>query len=287
MSSANFLVTGASGALGSAFIQSLDCKELNVVAVSRQAYITGCTNFSRDVSNPKSVKDILNNFKPDYIFHFCATYVEDFTQAYLANTYSAKLILDFIKNHNLNTQVILVGSAAEYGNVPKDDNPIKESRVLKPTSIYGLTKSWQSQLVTFYAASGVNVKCARIFNLFGENIKTNLLAGFLSQQIQNVLLNKQKKIKLRPLGDIRDYISISDAIKQIKIIAQHGLPGEIYNVGSGIPTLVRDFVISELQKNNLDFSFIEEESPRDKTRDRTFSYACVEKIKTLSSCYYK
>jgi len=153
----------------------------------------------------------------------------------------------------------LIGSAAEYGVVRLEENPIREDRVLNPVSIYGLTKAWQTQLAGYYASSGVDVVVARVFNLDGPRLSERLFIGRLQKQIAEVLACQKTVIELGPLTAIRDYVSTDEAADQVLAIAEHGETGRVYHVASGLPVKMRDILVRYLSIHKLDASIVHED----------------------------
>lgn len=251
------LITGGSGGLAKAIIKAIESLGSYELYVSCRKKDTDY-NLVCDVTDEKQLLSLLDSVDPDLIIHLAATFSSDFNHAYQTNVQSTQHILEYIKKHKKNTRVLLIGSAAEYGLVQMNDNPISEEHVLKPVSVYGITKSWQTQLIGMYCADGVDVLCARIFNLYGENIADRLFAGYLQHQMKAVLAGVQSKIDVGNLSNTRDYISTTDAANQIMGIISLGKSGSIYHVASGIPIVMRDFAIQQLHAYGLDSRVLQE-----------------------------
>lgn len=251
------LVTGATGTLGRAVITRLRRdSHCRVIATSRH-----CDNISGlqlDVCDHEQLAAVINHTKPDLVLHLAATFVSDFDEAYAVNVEAARYLLNTVQQLRHHTRVLLVGSAAEYGVVRPDENPIREDRVLNPVSIYGLTKAWQTQLAGLYASRGVDVVVARIFNLDGTGLSERLFVGRLQKQIEEVLDGRKSVIELGSLSAIRDYVSTSEAADQILAIAAYAETGRVYHVASGIPVTMRDILARHLAVYKLDASIVHE-----------------------------
>ena len=247
------LVTGANGALGQALVADLQKDPLiNVIGLGRISSTS--ETIALDVTDKVEIAKALDLYRPNLIYHLAATFEHDLKKALEVNTYSSIHFLEAIKNKKLKTRMVLIGSAAEYGAVTPEENPIREDRVLAPISYYGLSKAWQSQLMSKYASEGVNVVLARVFNLSGSYISTRLLAGRLMEQIAQYERKECKQIALGPLSAIRDYISIEEACKQLLAIANHGASGQIYHIASGKPIVVRELILQVLKNHGIDSS---------------------------------
>lgn len=251
------IITGATGALGRSVTRHFYQNGYDVFGTSFKT--SDPSSISLDVTSSTEVFSIIERLKPDYITHLSAVFDSAYNQAYEVNVLGAKNIFDSIKLLNHRCRVVLIGSAAEYGAVHPNDSPIDVNHVLRPVSIYGLTKSWQTALGILESMNGLDVVIARIFNLFGPGISSKLLAGSVAKQIECYKNHLQNKINTGNLGSIRDYIHTDDAARQLLAIMVHGVVGQIYHVASGKPIRVRDFVEAELKRHGLDPTIIVED----------------------------
>ena len=248
------LVTGSSGALGKALTASLAQEpDYRTIVTNRRGDDGGVL---LDVRDSALLADALGRAQPDLILHLAATFVHDFDEAYSVNVEATRQLLEVVQHSNSPTRVVLIGSAAEYGMVRPEENPIREDHVLRPVSIYGLTKAWQTQLAALYHARGVDVVVARIFNLDGPGVSERLFVGRLQRQIQEVMAGRQSVIELGSLSATRDYVSTEAAADQVLAIAAHAESGDVYHVASGTPITMRKVLERYLSTNGLDVSVV-------------------------------
>lgn len=249
------LATGASGALGQTVIARLKNDGRNrVVVTSRQC--DDASDFQLDVRDPEQLATVINRSQPDLVLHLAATFASDFDEAYAVNVEAARHLLDAVQQSKRRTRVLLIGSAAEYGVVRPEENPIRENHALNPVSIYGLSKAWQTQLAGLYASRGMDVVVARVFNLDGPKLSERLFIGRLQKQIEEVLAGRKSVIELGPLTATRDYISTDEAAGQILAIADHGESGRVYHVASGKPVKMREILRRYLAIHKLDAAIV-------------------------------
>jgi len=251
------LITGANGSLGQAVIKRLRSNSnYHVVATSRH-YCDTC-DLQLDVRDPEQIADSIKRIDPDWVLHLAATFTNDFNEAYAINVEAARHLLEAAQQSESRLRILLVGSAAEYGVVRPEENPIREDRILRPVSMYGLTKAWQTQLAGLYASRGVDVVVARIFNLDGPGLSERLFIGRLQKQIDDVLAGQRSVIELGSLSAIRDYVSTDEAADQIIAIAAQAQSGRVYHVASGIPVTMREMLARYLAMHKLDVSIVKE-----------------------------
>lgn len=251
------LVTGGVGALGIAVSSHLRSHDYHVVCASRNVP-SDEGSVQLDVTDLAQLTMAIRSVKPAVIIHLAATFESDFDEAFRINVLGAKNLLAAVQETGFTPRVVLAGSAAEYGLISPEENPIREDRLLRPVSIYGLTKSWQTSWGLMCAHQGQDVVIGRIFNLDGPCLSSRLFVGRIDQQIREVCTGQRQRIEVGSLSAVRDYISVEDAARQLVAIAEHGKSGQVYHVASGQPTRMRDLLARRLAIYGLDFGIVDE-----------------------------
>jgi GDP-4-dehydro-6-deoxy-D-mannose reductase len=256
------LITGAMGALGRVVVEHIKkIGTYQIFATSTQVHTVHDDSVTVSLCNFKNLDQLTAAFdlaQPDLILHLGGSLAVNLSDAYIMNVAPAAHLLELILSRGLNTRIVLIGSAAEYGVVKPQENPINEDHTLFPVSVYGISKAWQTQLLGFYATRGIDVICARIFNLYGPGLSEKLFAGRLQRKINDIKMGHQSIIEVGSLAAIRDYITITEAACQLLTIARHGIVGNIYHIASGNPVNMRDFLIKQLEIESLSSSLIHE-----------------------------
>jgi len=253
------LVTGASGALGgAAFARLQEMREYELFTTRRRILQEITNSFECDFLKLGDVTRVLERVRPDCVLHLAATFGTDFAESLSVNFGAAEEILKWVADCGKPVRVMLIGSAAEYGVIKGEENPINESHVLAPVSVYGVTKACQTQLISFYAARNVDVVLARIFNLSGENLSERLFVGRVHAQLLELRDGLRTHIEVGPLTATRDYLPLSEAVEQLLAILRFGSAGHVYHVASGVPTTMRALLDAELNTRGLDFSVVRE-----------------------------
>jgi len=241
------MLIGAQGILGKAMHRRLRETSCEVVTAGRH----GC-DLSLDLRHMSAFSQMFVAANPQWIIHCAATFSNDYEESCAVNVAATRQVLEAVRTAGSPARVVLIGSAAEYGAVVPEANPIREDHALAPISVYGLTKAWQTQLASLYASLGVDVVIARLFNLDGDGISQRLFVGRVRGQIDEVLAGSRTTLELGPLGAIRDYIHADEAADQILAIATHGDSGSVYHVASGRPTTMRALLEKHLAANGLE-----------------------------------
>lgn len=247
------LLTGSTGALGRVVASRLLASpgKFSVFAPRR-----GERDDSLDLRDSDQIKRTIERVQPDLILHLAATFSNDFDEAFAINVAAARHILETVESSEKPVRVVLIGSAAEYGVVAAIENPICEDHVLRPVSIYGITKAWQTELAYLRASLGSDVVVARIFNLSGPHLSERLFVGKLHKQIGEFHRGDRIRIEVGPLTAIRDYLPIDDAVTQLLAIADFGEAGKVYHVASGRPVTMRELLLRELAAHGLHESIV-------------------------------
>jgi GDP-4-dehydro-6-deoxy-D-mannose reductase len=215
--------------------------------------------FTCDFTKYEEVLRLIVNVAPDQIYHLAGALSNDYAIDYSSNVLATKVLFDALLTSGRSCRVLLVGSSAEYGLINKSDNPVKETQILNPVSIYGLTKVYQTHLMKLYhQLYGINVVMARTFNLMGSGMSERLFVGRIFNQITEYKKGTAGSIMVGNLESRRDYIDISDAIQYYELIMNFGKDGEIYNIGTGCSIRMRDFLKNILFQNGLDMSIVQE-----------------------------
>ena len=250
------LLTGSTGALGRVVASRLLASpgKFSVFAPER-----GEREDSLDLRDCDQIIRAIERAQPDLILHLAATFSNDFDEVYAINVAAARHMLESVEASGKTVRVVLIGSAAEYGVVTADENPICEDHVLRPVSIYGITKAWQTELAYLHAARGNDVVVARTFNLIGPHLSERLFVGKLHKQISELHRGERIRIEVGPLSAIRDYLLIEDAVTQLLAIADFGEAGKVYHVASGRPVTMRELLLRELAAHGLHESIIIED----------------------------
>ncbi|MEC5395494.1 NAD-dependent epimerase/dehydratase family protein [Bergeyella sp. RCAD1439] len=115
-----------------------------------------------------------------------------------------------------------------------------EEAGLHPTSVYGITKLAQEQMVhTVAQALGIASIAFRFQNVYGEGQSLlNPYTGILSVFSNQILSGKSVNV-FEDGRESRDFIHIDDAVRALKKGLENGtLKNEILNVGTGVPVTV-------------------------------------------------
>jgi GDP-4-dehydro-6-deoxy-D-mannose reductase len=190
-----------------------------------------------------------------------------------------------VAEQKLDTRVVVAGSAAEYGAVAAESNPVGEDHPARPHSVYGVTKLLQTESSLFYwRRFGVDVVIARIFNLLGPGASERLFVGSVEQQIRRVRDHSLDCLTVGNLDASRDYLAPARAAEALITLMRCGGAGEVYNVGSGVPVPMRDLLRALLAEGGVETCPVREQvATAEKGHDVPVIYADVRKLRRLEA----
>lgn len=224
----------------------------------------------------KNIINFLNLKKPKVIINLVSSYSNNPSISFKANVNLPIWLLDWTTS-NRKCRLVLIGSAAEYGKIKKKQ--VNESTKLNPISVYGISKSIQSIVAKYYYDNyKTNFLLLRLFNLKGKIFNKNLLVGKINNFFKN---HKSKKtvLQLGNLSNYRDYIDEKLVAKYIVKLVKKSPDGEIINVGSGKPILVRNLVKDYFAKYK-NFKY-KENINKNKTSDPKYIFANIKKLNKI------
>lgn len=140
--------------------------------------------------------------------------------------------------YNAGCRVFLgVGSQAEYGTV---NQPLNQHIAAFPTSGYGIAKLAAGQMSHLLCKQlGIRHNWARILSVYGKQDGSQTLL----QYVIHMLLKGEKPL-LTPCEQIWDYLYLDDCAKALLAIAESGIDGRIYALGSGVSRILRNYIVS-------------------------------------------
>lgn len=193
---------------------------------------------SCDLLSTSGVLEAVRATEPDVIFHSAGAALDDFDQLLAVHVAGTARLLDAVRASGRPARVVLVGSAAEYGNVEAGDLPVQETLPPRPVSRYGVAKAAQTLVAL---CPGPEAVVARVFNVCGPDEPRSLVCGAFAGQIAG--LERTGRGGVIAVGDLsadRDFLDVRDAAGALIALAEHGEAGEAYNVCSGIAMPIRD-----------------------------------------------
>ena len=256
------LIIGAAGFVGSYLIDHIQkhCIWSIVVTKMPQERLTlqGADVCDLDIMDPAAITELLEEKRPDYIFHLAAQSSVAVSWKNPGLTVDVNIkgslnVLDAVRKLDYKPRVLLIGSGEEYGHLRQDEVPVGEDNVLRPGNIYAATKACQNMIGAIYArAYGMDVLMVRAFNHVGPNQSpVFVVADFCRQAAEIELGMREPVIRVGNLSARRDFSDVRDVVRAYAALMEKGKAGETYNVGAGKAVEIRrilDMILSLAKK---------------------------------------
>lgn len=226
------LVTGSTGLTGRSLLPLLNAQGVEVVPVTVRGARDGLE--AADFQDLDAVAELLAREKPELVFHLSgALAADDSAEMVAANCLHAATLLEAVLRTGIDTRVLIVGSAAEYGPVAPGDLPVREEHVCRPASLYGASKLAQTRLAL--GARGVRTVVARPSNIIGAGMPASLALGRFAAQLARIAAGEAEPVlKTGALDAVRDFIDVADVVEAYwRLINAPRAFGAVVNVASG------------------------------------------------------
>lgn len=230
------LVTGARGFIGTHLCKELEMKGHEVIKCD--------VNADRDIvfidiMDLKMIQNVIEEYQPDVLINLAGQANVGLSWkapqiTVQLNTVGLINILEAVRLVDPNIRVIAVGSSDEYGNLGKYGVNVTENTPVKPVTPYAISKLAQELFSQLYVRSyGLNICMIRLFNLGGAGQEKGYLISDFASGIAEIEYGKKSFLSVGNLDSARDITHVKDACRAIRLVAEKGCAGEIYNISSG------------------------------------------------------
>jgi dTDP-glucose 4,6-dehydratase len=300
------IVTGGLGFIGSEFVNYvMENTTHDVVVLDKMTYAANIDNIKNEFRLIK--KDICDVTEEDlgdydYIVNFAAeTHVDNsisngrpFVETNVMGTFN---LLELARKNSKLKKFLQISTDEVYGDMADNDenNRIStEEFPMKASSYYSATKVSSDMLViSSNRTYGLPYLITRTCNNFGEHQNNEKF-------IPKIILSIKNGVEVPVYGDgsqVREWIHVSDNVKQIYKLLVSDVVNEVYNIGSGeryqnieIINMIGDILGIEVK-----YKFVEDRLGHDKRyslssnkfRETFGDYKCIKLYKWLEKIILK
>jgi UDP-glucose 4-epimerase len=240
------LITGASGFVGCCVARRLLADGCSVHVLLREEHqpwrmsdiAKHVHTHQVDVLDEEKLKSEVKSIRPDWVFHLAAygaySWQNDVKKILLTNVVGTSNLVQACLETGFEA-FINAGSSSEYGLTRR---PPGEKTLLDPNSHYAVAKAAASHLCRHTAISrGLHLVTLRLYSVFGPYEDPHRL-------LPNVIVKGlSKRLPALVSPDVaRDFVYTEDVVDAFLLAATAKTKeaGEIYNVGTGVQTTIRD-----------------------------------------------
>ena len=294
------LVTGITGFVGSHLTDLLLGEDAEVIGLTRWRspkenilhFVDQVTLEHGDLVDLPSLLAILGKHKPDVIFHLAAqSFVPYSFRAPIATLESNVIgtcnLLEAIKilrNDKFDPIVHICSSSEVYGQVRKEEVPIKEDNPFRPASPYAVSKVGEDMLALQYWLSwGIKTIRTRLFTHSGPRRGDVFVVSNFAKQIAEIEAGKRDPIiSVGNLDSIRTFMDVRDAVRAYWLLVNKCSPGEVYNVGGNITMTVGEMLDKLVRLSTRKDIEVAVDPERLRPSDVTLQIPCTDKFKSIT-----
>jgi len=179
----------------------------------------------------------LADLRPDAVVHLAAVAsgaeARKDPAAALAVNSAATTLLAALLATTSKPRFLLVSTGEVYG--PGHDGPIAESAPLQPNSPYGTSKASAEKALRAMSDRGaLPVIVARPFPHTGPGQSTVYVLPALAARLREAKRAGSHVVTAGNLTAIRDFLDVRDVVRAYLRLLDQGVPGDDYNVASGV-----------------------------------------------------
>ncbi len=256
------LIIGCNGFAGNYLYKELIANDYEVFGADVCEDTSKENTFVVDMLDFKSCSDLFEKVKPDYVFNLAGQAAPSISwekinlTMHLNVDISVNIALSVAK-HCPKARILFIGSANQYDVSSSKDGLIDENFPVNGTSPYDVSKNTQEVLIRLIADRyGLEYIFTRSFNHIGAGQKTGFVITDYSKRIVDLERGVIDTFSFGNLNSWRDFSDARDVVRAYRLLAEKGVSGKIYNVGSGKSIYIRDMIgflveSSEVAKNKV------------------------------------
>jgi len=294
------VVTGGTGMLGSHLSEALVEMGFEVYIFVRPrsalrniaSILTKVTLITGELTDPWRTLKMVEDVKPDRIFHFAAQAFnsmsfDDPDYTLDTNVKTTLNLLEAVRRAGLSnkTRFVLAGSSTVYGQSTEEVvGPISELAPMKPVSPYGVSKATTELLGQQYARThGIHVVIPRIFiHLATRGVESLALHEF-SRQIAMIERGMQDPVIMHgELSTQRDITDIKDSAPVFICLPDVAPAGTVVNIGSAMTYTMRDLLELVVSKSTVKGIRLELDKARLRPYDEKIVVADISKLQKIT-----
>ena len=196
-----------------------------------------------DVSDFKSVSNVIKEIKPNYIFHLAArssTRHEFILENHKAIVDGALSVLESADIYAPSARIFLASSGLIFKNVGR---PIKESDEYVINTAYAMARLEALQVARYYRHRERKVFVGFLFNHESPMRPANSIARKIASSVAEIHLGIQKTITVGNANVVKEWMWAGDAVSaMVHLVNQN----ELFEVciGDGMGRSVRDYAVA-------------------------------------------
>jgi UDP-glucose 4-epimerase len=269
------LVTGGAGFIGSNVTRVLIAAGCTVTVIDdfstgRREHLPASDRLTVVVGDLCALPELAELVaRADYVFHLAAR-VGNLRSLGEPEEDAATNILGTVRLLNVCRRaavrrLVYSSSSATFGEARQ--LPMGETHPQSPASFYALSKATAEHYARLGAdVWGVPAVSLRYFNVFGLPVEQSEYTGVISSFFTR-LLNGAPLVIYGDGHQVRDFVHVTDVVQANLLAACHGCPGGVYNIGTGVPTSIRQLAEAMIEVTGRPAEIVNREPRRGEVRE--------------------
>lgn len=234
------LITGSRGFAGSHLCRLLRQRGWWVAGLGTGSAAHGTVDayYQADLSDARAVQESIRGAGPDVVFHLAARTgrggswaMEEAAEANIAGTLN---LFRALHREKRPVRVMVVGSSAQYGAVPRQELPITENTACRPVGMYGWSKVAAEAIgMSYHGEAGIETIAIRSFNHTGPGEPDAMVISGFARQMAEIEAGAEPVLRVGNLASVRDISDVRDIVCGYLALAERGRAGQVYNLCSG------------------------------------------------------
>lgn len=202
-----------------------------------------------DLRDLNSLVQLMRKTRPDRIFHLAAQSYVDASFAAPAETLATNIIgtvnlLDAVRIADIKPRIHICSSSEVYGQVLKDEVPIKETNPFRPASPYAVSKVGEDMIAYQYGISyAMHLVRTRMFTHTGPRRGDVFAESTFAKQIAEIEAGlRDGPVMVGNLDSVRTITDVRDAVRAYSLLLEKCPAGEVYNIGGAETMKVGDIL---------------------------------------------
>lgn len=252
----NAFVTGLTGFVGPHLARMLVRKGFEVVGTGPRTESEGSVKHlpqdvsvvNTDVRDYPSLRQILEDERPDHIYHLAAisnvvTSFKNPRLAYDVNVGGTLNLFEALRELEIKPRIVCVSTAHVYSSIETEAG-LDENSPVELLTPYAASKFMCEALAAqYFRAYGIQTMIVRPFNHVGPGQPIGFVCSDFARQIAAIKLGRAAPVlHVGNLAPVRDFTDVRDTVEAYWTVATLGVPGEIYNVSSHRPISIQEVV---------------------------------------------
>ena len=267
------LITGITGMAGSEFAKAYKAQGDEVVGIARNSaparmYEDKRTDVIRcDLLDRDQIERVIFKENPDLVIHMAA-------QAFNGWSWDCELLThetNYIGSLNLihavhkmekPAKMLLACTSAEYGAFKSEECPLKEDRILRPLTPYGVSKVGMEMIAHQYIANyGMKIYLPRMFIHVGTGHPPATAIQNFARQLALIKQGKaEPEIHVGDLSTYRDFIDVRDGVAGMMLLAESDMVGIPVNICTGTGHKIEDILNKLIKIADVDVKVIQDKN---------------------------